>query len=84
MTYEPFGELYDNRPQFIIHGRLKNCKAVMDLAATAAEKGFQVSYQESRFINDVKLNEGYDKNAPMRSHSVRTAKRFLDTHPGCS
>jgi len=83
MKYEPFGELYDNKPRFIIHGRLANCKAVIDLAKQASEKGFHVSYEESHFINDVKLNEGYDKSAPMRSHSIRTAKRFLDTHPGC-
>jgi hypothetical protein len=84
VSYTPFGDVYDNAPAFIIHGSLKNCTSVLELAELAQSKGFDVSFQYGNFANDIKLNEGFDKSAPVRSHSVRTAQRFLQGHPGCT
>jgi hypothetical protein len=81
--YTPFGDLYQNSPKLIIHGRLQNCKSVKELAQLAKEKGFEVQVEPSGFMHDVKLNEGFDAGAPLRNHSLRSAKRFLETHPGC-
>jgi hypothetical protein len=84
VTYTPFGDLYQNAPKFVVHGSLRNCTSVLELAKLAESKGFEVSFDEGGFANDIKLNEGFDSSAPVRNHSVRTAKRFIESHPGCA
>jgi hypothetical protein len=83
IEYTPFGELYNNRPKCVIHGRLKNCTTVQELAQLANAKGYEVLFDEGGFANDIKLSEGFDAESPVRNHSVRTARRFLERHPGC-
>lgn len=84
MTYTPFGNIYTNAPRFVIHHSLRNCSSVIDLAEMAKSKGFEVSFDEGGFVNDIRLNEGFDAGAPVRNHSVRTARRFIEQHPGCA
>jgi hypothetical protein len=81
-TYTAFGALYENKPKFIVHGRLKNCTSVRDLVSLASSKGFDVSFEPSGFVNDIRLSEGYDASAPLRHHTIRSARRFLEQHPG--
>lgn len=75
-------EVWDNRPRLIIHGRLQNCATVRQLAKLAKSKGFEVEVQSSGFMHDVKLHEGFDSGAPLRNHTVRSAQRFFEQHPG--
>lgn len=84
MTYTPFGDIYANAPKFVIHHSLRHCTSVIELAELAASKGFEVSFDHGGFVNDVRLNEGFDSSAPVRNHSVRTARRFIEHHPGCA
>ena len=83
MRYDPLGELYDNKPKMLVHGSLVQCSSVRELARLAESKGFDVQVEPSGFMHDIRLNAGYDASAPMRHHSVRSAKRFLEQHPGC-
>jgi len=83
MSYSPFGDLYRNKPKCVIHGRLRNCTTVLQLAQLAQSKGYDVSFDSGGFVNDIKLTEGFDAGAPTRNHSVRSATRFLELHPGC-
>lgn len=82
-AYTPFGELYSNSPKMIVHGRLRNCATVRSLIDLAQSKGYEVRFEPSGFVNDVKLHEGFDNSAPMRNHTVRSAQRLLEAHPGC-
>lgn len=79
---QTMAEVWDNRPKLIIHSRLENCSSVISLARLAESKGYQVTMQASGFLHDVKLHEGSDSTATMRSHTIRSAKRFLESHPG--
>jgi hypothetical protein len=83
MASDPFGVLYKSQPRMFIHQSLRNCGAVLELAGMAKAKGFDVAFgADGHFTNDIKLNEGFDASAPLKSHSVRSAKRFLESHPG--
>lgn len=84
MTYTPLGNIYANAPRLVIHYSLRHCSSVIDLARMAELKGFEVSFDEGGFVNDIRLNEGFDCSAPVRNHSVRTARRFIEQHPGCA
>lgn len=79
---QTMGQVWDNRPKLIIHQRLENCASVQELARLAVSKGFNVTLQASGFLHDVKLNEGNDSSSTLRSHTIRSAKRFLELHPG--
>lgn len=82
MTQAHFDSPYTNRPRLVIHSSLKHCGTVVELAKLAQAKGYQVETQDAHMINDVMIHEGFDNSAPLRNHSVRTAKRFLERHPG--
>lgn len=78
------GEVWDNRPRLIIHSSLKNCATVHKLARLAESKGFQIEVQDSGLMHDVKLHEGFDSGAPLRNHTIRSAQRFFEQHPGAN
>lgn len=82
MNQDPFDTLYSNRPRLVVHSSLRNCISVIELAKLAKSKGYEVEVQDARMINDVILSEGYDAGAPRRSHSIRSARLFLERHPG--
>lgn len=83
MKQNPFGVLYHNRPELVLHETLKNSGAAMRLLELARSKGYAVSVSTTGgFINAIRLHEGLDNHAPMRSHSIRSATRFLEEHPG--
>lgn len=77
-SYEPFGELYENRPQMIIQERFKNCNSVMQLAEQAKSKGYQVIFEPGGFLNDIQMHEGYDSSTKLKNHTIRSAKLFLE------
>jgi tRNA(Phe) wybutosine-synthesizing methylase Tyw3 len=78
----PFAGLYGNAPELIIHGRLQNVATAQKLAALAKQKGFKVLTGQGGFRRDVRLNEGFDVNAPVRDHTLMSALRYIENHPG--
>lgn len=84
-TQNPFDVLYQNRPELVFHESLRYSKSAMELAELARSKGYAVSLSSGGgFVNDIQLHEGFDHRAPVRSHSIRSARRFLEAHPGVS
>ena len=83
-VFQTMAEVWRNRPKLIIHGRLQNCGSVRELADLAVSKGFEIEVHPSGFMHDVKLHEGSDASAPLRNHTVRSARRFLELHPGAN
>jgi hypothetical protein len=73
--YEPFGELLNDRPLFIIRENLRNCKTVIALAQEARAKGFQVEVAPGSFIHDVKIQES--KDSRVQNMTVRGARAYL-------
>lgn len=82
MSITPFAGLYGNAPELIIHSRLKHVASARKLAEMAEQKGYKVIIGEGGFRRDVKLNEGFDVNSPVRDHSLMSAMRFIEQHPG--
>lgn len=83
MSKDAFGLLYDGQPKMLVHQSLENCGSVLELVRLAESKGYKVSFNtDGHFTNDIKINEGFDAGSPMKSHSVRSATRFLNSHPG--
>ena len=80
--YESFAGFEDNKPEVVIHERLKNCTSVLELAQIAEAKGFRVKFEPGGFLNDLKINEGFNRKSPARNHTIRSGRRFLETHPG--
>ena len=82
MTYSPFGTLQENRPRFLVPERLQHCATVAELARLAESKGYLVSVESGAFINDIRMHEGFDNSTPLRNHTVRSARRIIESHPG--
>lgn len=82
MTYEPFAELYDNRPVLIVRDQLRHCATVIKLASEARSKGFEVQYSLGGFVNDVIIRENQNEEAPSKNHTIRSAKRFIENYSG--
>lgn len=73
--YEPFGELLNDRPMFVIREGLKNCKTVIALAQEAKAQGYQVEIAPGSFTHDIRIQES--KDARVQSLTVRAAKAYL-------
>lgn len=75
-------EALESYPRLIIHGRFQNCATVRQLAKLAEAKGYRVEIDYNGFLHDVKLSEGFDSSAPIKDHTIRSAQRYLEQHPG--
>jgi hypothetical protein len=76
--YEPFGELLDGRPVLVIREGLRHCASVIELAAKAREKGFDVQVSYGGFVNDIIVRGG--EGAPQQNHTVRSARRLIERY----
>ena len=83
MAKNSFGALFDDRrPQVIIHSSLQRSSATQELVRLAESKGFEVVLNDRSMASQTMIHEGYDRTAPLRNHNFRSAKRFLECHPG--
>lgn len=82
MTYEPFAELYDSRPVIHIREQLRHCASVIDLASKARAKGFEVLYTPGGFVNDVIIRPSQNEEERGQNHTIRSAKRFIESYSG--
>lgn len=83
MSSNAFGALFDDRrPQVIIHSSLKGYSSTIELARLAKSKGFEVVLKDTSMASQTMIHEGFDCSAPLKTHNFRSAKRFLETHPG--
>jgi hypothetical protein len=80
--YEPFAELYDNRPVLVVREQLRHCATVIQLASEARAKGFEVQFSPGGFVNDVMIREGQNEDIRPKNHTIRSAKRFVDNYCG--
>lgn len=78
--YEPFAELYDNRPVMQIRKQLRHCATVISLASEARAKGFEVQYTPGGFVNDVIIRSNQNEDERGQNHSIRSAKRFIQDY----
>lgn len=83
MAKNSFGALFDDRrPQVIIHSSLQRSSATQELMRLAESKGFEVVLNDGIMASQAMIHEGYDRTAPLKNHNFRSAKRFLEYHPG--
>jgi hypothetical protein len=79
-SYEPFAELYDNRPVLVVREQLRHCASVLALASEARAKGFEVQFSPGGFVNDVMIREGQNEELRPQNHTIRSAKRFVERY----
>lgn len=79
VKYEPFGELYDNKPRLHIAERLRHCRTAIDLARTAIKRGYNVEFVGGSFRHDARISSGPTDESPMRSYTMRSAKQVIES-----
>lgn len=75
--YNAYGELYDQRPELVIHDRLKQSGTVRELVQLAHEQNFRVYFDKGPFRQDmmIKFKDQPGKNS--ESHSVTSGLRYF-------
>lgn len=82
MSSNPFSLLYTSRPKLYIHSRARHYGSTRQLIDLAQKKGYDVFFEERGGAHDVRISEGTSDTAPMRSHSITSAAKYLQGHPG--
>lgn len=75
--YNAYGELYDQRPELLIHERLKHSGTVRELVSLASEQNFHVSFEKGPFRQDmmIRWNDTPDKKS--ESYTVASGLRYF-------
>lgn len=70
-------EIYDQRPQLIVHEALRHSKSAQDVMELAQQRNYEVSFARGPFWGkDVIIKEQDRKPA---SHSIQSAIRYIST-----
>lgn len=80
----PFSLLHSSKPRMVVQSRIRHYRSVIDLVRQAEQKGYDVSFEHGHSMHEVRLSEGTDDLAPVRSHTIQSAQRYLEKHPGLS
>lgn len=75
--YNAYGELYDQRPELVIHDRLKHSGTVRELVQLAHEQNFHVHFDRGPFRQDMIINWKDQLNKNSESHSVSSGLRYF-------
>lgn len=78
----PFSLLHSSKPRMVVQNRIRHFKTVTELIRQAEVKGYDVSFEHGHSTHEIKLSEGMDDLAPVRSHTIQSARRYLERHPG--
>jgi hypothetical protein len=75
--YNAYGELYDQRPELIIHDRLKYLGTVSELVGIARENNFKVTFERGPLRHDmlIRWNDGSDKKE--ESYALNSGLRYI-------
>lgn len=75
--YNAYGELYDQRPELIIHERLKNSGTVSELITIANQQNFKVHFERGPLRQDAVIKWHENEKRRPESHSISSALRFF-------
>jgi hypothetical protein len=75
--YNAYGELYDQRPELIIHERLKNSGTVRELINIAQENNFRVCFGRGPLRQDTMIKWHDNENKRPECYSMSSALRYF-------
>lgn len=75
--YNAYGELYDRRPELIIHDRLKHSGAIREVIEMAQKNNFKVSFERGPFRHDMIIKENEESGTKPQSHTVTSGLRYF-------
>lgn len=80
--YNAYGELYDRRPELILHDRLRNSGTAKELIQKAQQYNYKISFQRGPFRQDLLMDEGEQASERKSSHTLTTAMRYFNRREG--
>lgn len=75
--YNVYGELYDKRPELVIHNRLKNSGSMMEIVELAKEMNFKIRYSQGPFRQDMQINWHEEDNKRPDAYSVHSGLKYF-------
>lgn len=75
--YNAYGELYDQRPDLIIHERLKHNGSIKELIDIARSKNFNVYFDRGPLHQDTVIKWHEETGKRPEGHSVSSAMRYF-------
>ena len=75
--YNAYGELYDQRPELIIHDRLRNSGTVRELVDLAQKQNYKICFDRGPLRQDAVIKWHDNENRRPESHSVSSALRYF-------
>ena len=80
--YNAYGELYDQRPELIIHDRLRHSGTIREVIQMAQQNNYKISFERGPFRHDMIIKEGGDSEARPQSHTVTSGLRYFRRFEG--
>lgn len=75
--YNAYGELYDQRPELVIHDRLRHSGAIREVIDMAKENNYKVSFGRGPFRHDMLIKEDGENTQRPQSHTVTSGLRYF-------
>jgi hypothetical protein len=75
--YNAYGELYDQRPELVIHDRLKNSGMIRDVIDMAQQNNYKISFDRGPFRHDMLIKERGESSARPQSHTITSGLRYF-------
>lgn len=75
--YNAYGEMYDQRPELVIHERLRHLGTVKELVELAQQNNFKINFERGPLRRDllIKWHDGSDTKD--ESHSLMSGLRYI-------
>jgi len=75
--YNAYGELYDQRPELVIHDRLRHSGAIREVIDMARENNYKVSFGRGPFRHDMLIKESGEDADRAQSYTVTSGLRYF-------
>lgn len=75
--YNAYGELYDQRPELVIHERLRHSGTIRKIIDMAKENNYKVSFDHGPFRHDMLIKEGGENSDRVQSHTISSIFRHF-------
>jgi hypothetical protein len=75
--YNAYGEMYDQRPELIIHERLKNSGTVREIIDIASKHNFNVYFDRGPIRQDMIIKHNGSDSIRPESHTVTSGLRYF-------
>lgn len=75
--YNAYGELYDQRPELVIHDRLRHSGTIREVIDMARQNNYKVSFDRGPFRHDMLIKENGENTDRPQSHTVTSGLRYF-------